>query len=77
MQLAFKGDLKVKYGHEVLPIFIELKNYANEGKFANVMDYIIEQFDICQFPGARPFIEAVLHQGKAIVLCDGLLNRRI
>ncbi len=36
------------------------------------MPYLVEQFDICGFPDAAPFVEQLLKQGKAIVLFDGL-----
>ncbi len=55
---------------EAIPIFIRLREFS-ESKQA-LMDFIIEQFDICDFPEARPFIETILKKGKAIVLFDGL-----
>jgi predicted NACHT family NTPase len=38
----------------------------------NVMQFIVTQFDICNFPDAQPFVEQLLKAGKAIVLLDGL-----
>ncbi len=55
---------------ELIPICVELRRFAD--KDIPLIDYIVEQFDICGFPEAKPFIEAVLKSGKAAVLCDGL-----
>ena len=58
-------------GHiKKVPIFVTLKELADSGK--SVMEFIIAQFDICNFPDAQPFVEQLLRAGKAIVLFDGL-----
>ncbi len=53
-----------------IPICIELRRFADTGK--TLMEYIVDQFDICNFPDAEAFIVTVLKHGKALVLCDGL-----
>jgi NACHT domain len=53
-----------------VPIFISLKEWADSG--AELMNFIAERFDICDFPDARPFVEELLKSGSAIVLFDGL-----
>lgn len=53
-----------------VPIFISLKRWADSG--AELMPFIVELFDTCNFPDAQPFIEELLKSGNAIVLFDGL-----
>lgn len=53
-----------------VPIFISLKQWADSG--AELMPFIAERFDICDFPKAEPFVEELLKSGSAIVLFDGL-----
>jgi len=52
------------------PIFITLREWTDTDK--PLMDYIVEQFAICNFPKADSFIEYLLVHGLAIVLFDGL-----
>jgi NACHT domain len=53
-----------------VPVFVSLKQWADSG--AELMPFIAERFDICDFPEARPFVEELLKAGSAIVLFDGL-----
>jgi hypothetical protein len=53
-----------------IPIFITLKHWADSG--LELMSFIAERFDICDFPSAQPFVEELLKSGNAIVLFDGL-----
>lgn len=53
-----------------VPIFISLKQWADSG--IELMPFISERFDICDFPDAQPFVEELLKSGSAIVLFDGL-----
>lgn len=55
---------------EKIPIFISLKDWANSNK--EMLDYLVKQFDICNFPDAKHLIEYILGTGQAIVLLDGL-----
>ncbi len=63
---AFYGRL----GRGLIPIFISLKDLADSG--LSLMDYIAEQFAICQFPEGGPFIERILKKGCCLLLLDGL-----
>ena len=53
-----------------IPIFVSLRQYAETGK--SLLDFIVDEFAVCGFPDARPFVEALLQAGKALVLFDGL-----
>src|SRR6185503_19377777 len=53
-----------------IPIFVNLRDLSTSNKL--LTDFIVEQFDICRFPEAGPFIQRVLELGKCIVLLDGL-----
>lgn len=53
-----------------IPVFVSLKQWADAG--SELLDFISERFDICDFPDARPFVEELLKSGSAIVLFDGL-----
>jgi hypothetical protein len=53
-----------------VPIFVSLKDWADSNM--QLMPYIAERFDICDFPEAQPFVEELLKAGSAIVLFDGL-----
>jgi len=53
-----------------VPIFVSLKQYANARK--PLLDFIVEQFAVCRFPDASPYVEALLESGGALVLFDGL-----
>lgn len=53
-----------------IPIFVSLKQFA-EAK-SPLLDYIVDQFAVCHFPDAAPFVELLLKSGKALVLFDGL-----
>ncbi len=59
-----------------IPIFISLNQWADskwgQGDKAALLPFIIEQFEICDFPDAAPFINYLLQEGRAIVLFDGL-----
>jgi NACHT domain/NACHT C-terminal Helical domain 2 len=53
-----------------VPIFISLKPWADSGK--ELMPFVAERFNICNFPDAQPFVEELLKAGGALVLFDGL-----
>ncbi|NCC36724.1 MAG: NACHT domain-containing protein, partial [Chloroflexia bacterium] len=53
-----------------IPIFVGLKEWVDSG--LDLMPFLVRQFAICNFPGAQPFIEQILEDGKALVLFDGL-----
>ncbi len=51
-----------------VPIFVGLKEWSG----LDLMEFLVKQFDICNFPNAQDFIEHILTTGTAIVLFDGL-----
>jgi NACHT domain len=53
-----------------IPIFITLKHWTDSG--IDLLSFIAERFDICDFPNAQPFVGELLKSGSAIVLFDGL-----
>ncbi len=53
-----------------IPIFVSLKEWADSG--SELLPFVAERFDICDFPAAQPFVEWLLKSGSAIVLFDGL-----
>lgn len=62
--------LSAKEKIDRIPIFISLRDLS--GKKLNLLSAVIKQFDICAFPDAKPFVEKVLKEGRAILLLDGL-----
>lgn len=52
------------------PIFVSLKEWSDSS--LSIIPYIAKQFDICGLPNAKPFVEALLERGDALVLLDGL-----
>lgn len=62
--LACKGNIKK------VPIFVTLKDLTDSNK--GIISYICEQFDICNFPEAEPFVLSLLGKGDALILFDGL-----
>jgi predicted NACHT family NTPase len=55
---------------DAVPIFVGLKDWADSN--LALMPFLQNQFTICAFPDAQPFIEQILKVGKALVLFDGL-----
>ncbi len=55
---------------DAVPIFVGLKSWADSG--LTLMPFVAQQFAICAFPEAQPFIEHILSEGQALVLFDGL-----
>lgn len=53
-----------------VPIFISLKHWGDSG--IDLISFIVERFDVCNFPLAQPFVEELLKSGNAIALFDGL-----
>lgn len=52
------------------PIFVSLKDWSDSA--LSLMEFISKQFEICEFPSAQLFLEALFLDGKALVLLDGL-----
>ncbi|MDM8525160.1 NACHT domain-containing protein [Desulfococcaceae bacterium HSG8] len=55
---------------DYIPIFIPLRNFSESGR--SLYDFIADEFESCGFPNPRGFMENLLKEGKAILLCDGL-----
>ena len=53
-----------------VPIFISFNNWAYSQK--DLLDYMVEQFEMCDFPDAKKFVEILLKGGDALLLFDGL-----
>ncbi len=70
LQEAIHGRLFQDEGKQVIPIYVELNKFSESD--LSLIDYMAEQFDICQFPNAKPFIEVILSENKAFILFDGL-----
>ncbi len=54
----------------LVPIFISLNDFQHQK--TELLDYMAEQFDVCDFPDAGPFIQQLLTKGKGLILFDGL-----
>ncbi len=52
------------------PIFVSLKEWADSG--LELLPFMAQWFDICDFPDAEAFIKQLLKDGAAWVLFDGL-----
>ena len=52
------------------PIFVSLRDWTQTD--IDFIDYIERQFDICEFPDAKPFIEILFQKGNILLLLDGL-----
>ncbi|OUD12128.1 AAA family ATPase [Thioflexithrix psekupsensis] len=60
-----------------VPMFVTLHEWADfvrkKGlKDFDLMAFLVEQFKICQFPDAEPFIRHLLEEGQALLLLDGV-----
>ena len=64
------ASLDNKLSKKKIPIYISLKDYADSGK--NIIDFIVDQFDICDFPNAFLFVENIIKNGNCLILFDGL-----
>jgi hypothetical protein len=71
-RLAVREAQRGKWGSCLgkVPILVSLREYAKASK--PLQEFIIDQFAVCHFPSATPFVDALLKSGRAIVLFDGL-----
>jgi hypothetical protein len=76
---TFLKYVTIQAAHKQLsrvPIFVSLNQWADsrwgKGDKAALMPFLVEQFDICDFPNAELFIDYLLREGRALVLFDGL-----
>jgi energy-coupling factor transporter ATP-binding protein EcfA2 len=68
--IALQAAESIKPIIDKIPVFISLKEWSDSGK--DLMPFIAERFDICNFPDAEPFVEELLKSDSAVVLFDGL-----
>jgi predicted NACHT family NTPase len=61
---AIKGKI------QKIPLFVSLKEWADSQ--LELMPFLVQQFEICNFPDAQAFVEHILGRGDALVLFDGL-----
>ena len=61
---AIKGNI------QKIPLFVSLRKWADSQ--LELIPFLVEQFEICNFPDAKTFIEHILRRGDALVLFDGL-----
>ncbi len=59
-----------RYRHEVIPVFIELKQFGD--RHSDIEKLIAEEFETCGFPNAEEFTQNLLKAGKLLILLDGL-----
>lgn len=76
---TFLKYITIQAAHKLLsrvPMFVSLNQWADsrwgKGDQAALMPFLVEQFDICDFPDATLFIDYLLRDGRALVLFDGL-----
>lgn len=62
--------LEGKLERSRIPVFITLRRLADNKQ--TLLEYITSEFDVCDFPDAKPFIEHQLKNGKFLLLLDGL-----
>ena len=62
---ALDGTLRENY----LPIFVNLKEWSETQH--TLLDFIVEQFDICGLPQADHFVRQNLVTGRCLLLLDG------
>ena len=53
-----------------VPIFVSLKQLTDSG--LSVFDYVVQEFEVCDFPDGAAYLDRLLKAGKAILLFDGL-----
>ncbi len=61
--LAVQGDL------EKIPVFISAKAWSMER--VRLVDYIAQQFSLCELPNAKTFVEYLLNSGHLLFMLDG------
>ncbi|MCP2730589.1 NACHT domain-containing protein [Limnofasciculus baicalensis] len=66
---ALKGK-EGNFGHQSIPVFIELKRFKPSE--SNIQNCITNEFQSCGFPQPEELIEKLLKQGKLLILLDGL-----
>jgi hypothetical protein len=54
---------------KLVPIFVGLKDWSDSS--LSLMDFIANQFAVCNLPDSHSFVESLLVQGKCLVLLDG------
>ena len=70
MKYLAMSCLAGKFHGELVPIFVTLKAYAEEDGKPSLEDYIFEEFQKRKI--SRMTLARLLHEGKALILLDGL-----
>jgi len=68
--LKYLAVLSAEEKIDKVPIFVSFNSWGYSQK--SLLEFIVQQFDVCGFPDAGEFIELLLEKGKALVLFDGL-----
>ncbi|BAY28833.1 NACHT domain family protein [Nostoc carneum NIES-2107] len=55
-----------------VPVFITLKEFAEESQQPNILEYVAQKLSVCGVKDASIKAEQLLRQGKLLVLLDGL-----
>jgi predicted NACHT family NTPase len=58
------------FEHPCIPTLIEIKQFNKSG--IDLLEFIVNDFQSCDFPLAQQFVRRSLHQGKLLILLDGL-----
>src|SRR5438046_1687723 len=64
-------DASDNYRNSMRRLYLTIR-ILGKSEPVDLEDIIVRQFEICNFPDAKPFIEYLLQTGRAIVLFDGL-----
>lgn len=69
---ALRGDSQRSFPHLCVPVFIPLRYLSHPLSLDRLTASIVEQFSLCGFAAAPQLVEALLSQGKLLLLLDGL-----
>lgn len=70
MKFAAISSAKGILAEQKIPVFISLKDFSDSD--AELIEFIEQQFEICNFPSPREFVIRSLQKGKMLLLFDGL-----
>jgi NACHT domain len=58
------------FEHQCIATLVEIKQFNNSD--FNLFEFIANEFQVCKLPVAQKFTKEALHQGKLLILLDGL-----